>query len=171
METFHFSSHACSWVHCVGPFIITSNGWFGAWGGLIFSCRWCIGFDFVPYDSQSREVQHLINLVICSIVTILASISPLRERTPRFEGAGLSIAAGAVTLIVCAYLIGMNKDIAKNVMKLTVILLFLLWVITASVCTYIGPFLITGNGFFACWLSALIALKIAMIERDEWQVL
>lgn len=150
-----------------GPFIFTSNGWFGAWGGLMFSCQWCIGLDFVSYDSQSREVKHLINLVFCSIVTILASISPLREKSFRFEGAGLSIAAGAVTLIVCAYLIGMYKDIKKDVMKLTAILLFVLWVITAGICTYIGPFLLTGNGFFACWLAALCALKIAMIERDE----
>lgn len=151
----------------VGPFIYTSNGWFGAWGGLISSCQWCIGLDFVRYDSQSREVKYMMNLVFCSIVTILASISPLRKKTLRFEGAGLSIAAGSITLIVCAYLIGMYKDIAKNVMKLTAVLLFVLWVITAGVCTYIGPFLITGNGFFAVWLSALCALKIAMVDRNS----
>ncbi|KAL7493271.1 hypothetical protein ACHAWT_003887 [Skeletonema menzelii] len=150
-----------------GPFIYTSNGWFGAWGGLISSCQWCIGLDFVRYDSQSREVKYMMNLVFCSIVTILASISPLRKKTLRFEGAGLSIAAGSITLIVCAYLIGMYKDIAKNVMKLTAVLLFVLWVITAGVCTYIGPFLITGNGFFAVWLSALCALKIAMVDRNS----
>lgn len=147
-----------------GPFIYTSNGWFGAWGGFISTCQWCIGLDFVPYDSQSRQVKYLMNLVFCSIVTILASISPLREKRFRFEGAGLSIAAGAITLIVCAYLIGMYKDISKNVMKLTAVLLFVLWIITAGVCTYIGPFLITGNGFFAVWLSALCALKIATYD-------
>eukprot|EP00985_Skeletonema_marinoi_P023955 scaffold16270_cov80-Skeletonema_marinoi.AAC.2 len=116
-----------------GPFIFTSNGWFGAWGGLISSCQWCIGLDFVSYDSQSREVKYLMNLVLLSIVTILASISPLREKTRNFEGAGLSIAAGAITLIVCAYLIGMYKEIAKNVTKLTAVLLFVLWVIPACI--------------------------------------
>jgi len=147
-----------------GPFTVTSNGWFGAWGGLISSCQWCIGLDFASYNSQSREIKYLLNLVFCSIVAILASISPLRVKSYNFEGAGVSIAAGAITLIVCAYLIGMFNDIAKNVIKLTAVLLFVLWVITAGICTYMGPFLLTGNGFFAVWLSALCALKIVTID-------
>ncbi len=147
----------------LGPFIVTSNGWFGAWGGLISSCQWCIGLDFRSYNSQSRDVKYLLNLVFCSIVAILASISPLRTKV-YVAGAGLSIAAAAITLIGCAYLIGMYNDISKNVVKLTSILLFLLWVVTAGVCTYMGPFVRTGNGFFAVWLSALCALKIATIE-------
>lgn len=97
-------------------------------------------------------------------MAILASISPLRVKSYNFEGAGVSIAAGAITLIVCAYLIGMFNDIAKNVIKLTAVLLFVLWVITAGICTYMGPFLLTGNGFFAVWLSALCALKIVTID-------
>ena len=164
LESFLLWPNLC--IH-VGPFTFTSNGWFGAWGGLISSMKWCIGLDFVAYDSQSKEVKHLMNLVLCSIVTILASIEPLRTKTPRFEGAGLSIAAGALTLIVCSYLITMYKDLAKDVMKVTTALLFVLWAITAGVCTYFGPFLVTGNGFFACWLAALCSLKIVMIEQEE----
>mmetsp|Transcript_26815 Transcript_26815/g.42051 ORF Transcript_26815/g.42051 Transcript_26815/m.42051 type:complete len:287 (+) Transcript_26815:255-1115(+) len=173
----HSSEKLCSvflllwWIFGTGfitfkaPFIVTSNGWFGAWGGLISSCQWCIGLDFGSYNSQSREVKYLLNLVFCSIVAILASISPLRtEYYVYVAGAGLSIAAAAITLIGCAYLIGMYNDISKNVVKLTSILLFLLWVVTAGVCTYMGPFVRTGNGFFAVWLSALCALKIATIE-------
>jgi hypothetical protein len=129
--------------------------------------QWCIGLDFVAYDSQSKEVKHLMNLVFCSIVTVLASIEPLRSKTPRFEGAGLSIAAGALSLIVCSYLITMYKDLAKDVMRVTAALLFVLWAITAGVCTYFGPFIVTGNGFFACWLAALCSLKIVMIEQEN----
>ena len=108
-------------------------------------------------------MKYLINLVLFSIVAIIASIAPLRMKSVRFEGAGLAVAAGAITLIVCAYLIGMYNEVSKKMMTLSAGLLFILWVITAGVCTYFGPFILTGNGFFSVWLSAFCALKIVMM--------
>lgn len=149
------------------PFVVTSNGWFGAWGGLIATVKWSIGLKSSLYDEQPEGLKQLYNITICAVVLLLASIPPLIQKWEHYGGAGFSIAGAAITLIACAYSGTMYNDIPKNTMKITVVLLFVLWTCVAGVCTFHGPFLITNNGFFSCWLGCLCSLNLLVIEMKD----
>ncbi|KAL7546860.1 hypothetical protein ACHAWF_010191 [Thalassiosira exigua] len=149
------------------PFIVTSNGWFAAWGGLLATIKWSIGLKSSLYNEQPDGLKQLINISACSVVLLFASIPPLTQKWAHYGGAAFAIASGAITIIACAYLVTMYSDIPKNVMKISVILLFVLWTSVAGVCTFHGPFLITNNGFFATWLGCLCALNLMTIEMKD----
>mmetsp|Transcript_11288 Transcript_11288/g.20300 ORF Transcript_11288/g.20300 Transcript_11288/m.20300 type:complete len:297 (-) Transcript_11288:454-1344(-) len=149
------------------PFVVTSNGWFGAWGGLLATVKWCIGLKFSVYEDQPAGLKQLYYIFTCSIILLLASIPPLVQKWEHYGGAGFSIAGSALTIIACAYMVTMYSDIPKSVLKINVVLLFVLWSLVAGVCTFHGPFLITNNGFFACWLGCLCSLNLMVIEMKD----
>lgn len=150
-----------------GPFIVTSNGWFGAWGGLLATVKWCIGIKSSLYDEQPEGLRQLYNIAICSIILLIASIPPILQKWEHYDGAGLSIAGAAITLITCAYLVTMYSDVPRNVMKITVVVLFILWTLVAGVCTFHGPFLVTNNGFFAAWLGCLSSINLMVMQMRD----
>ncbi|KAL7430265.1 hypothetical protein ACHAXH_004271 [Discostella pseudostelligera] len=154
-----------------GPFVTTSNGWFGAWGGLLATVKWSIGLKNISFfgdGSQPSGLRQLYNLAVCSVILLFASIPPLTQDWANKGGAGLAIAGSAITCIACAYFISMYSDVPRNMMKVTVVILFVLWVVVACVCTFHGPFLYTNNGFFAAWLGCLSAFSLLLTEmRDE----
>ncbi|EED93862.1 predicted protein [Thalassiosira pseudonana CCMP1335] len=157
-----------------GPFVETSNGWFAAWGGLLATIRWSVGIKSSYFREQRTEgLKYLKYLQFLSFILIFASIPPLRQKWENWGGAGFGIAAGALTLVGTLYLTQLYDDISRDVMKLTVLMLFLLWACVAGVCTFHGPFLSTNNGYFACWLGCLCTLKLGVIEiakRDEEEI-
>lgn len=149
------------------PFVVTSNGWFGAWGGLISTVKWSIGLKNSLYNDKPEGLKQLINIAICSVILVFASIPPLIQKWEHYGGAGFAIAGAALTLISCAYLITMYSDVPRSMMKITAVILFVLWTAVAGVCTFHGPFLITNNGFFAAWLGCLSALNLMVMEMKE----
>lgn len=149
------------------PFIVTSNGWFAAWGGLLATVKWSIGLKSSFYHDQPDGLKQLYNVCACSVVLLFASIPPLTQKWLHYGGAGFAIAGAAFTIIACAYLVTMYGDVPKNLMKITVVLLFALWACVAGVCTFHGPFLITNNGFFASWLGCLCSLNLMVIEMKD----
>ena len=134
----------------LGPFVTTSNGWFGAWGGLLATVKWSIGLKNISFfgdGSQPSGLRQLYNLAVCSVILLFASIPPLTQDWANKGGAGLAIAGSAITCIACAYFISMYSDVPRNMMKVTVVILFVLWAVTACVCTFHGPFLYTSKLF------------------------
>ena len=95
-------------------------------------------------DSQPSGLRQLYLLAICSIILLFAAIPPLTQGWGQ-GGAGLAIAGAAITCIACAYLIAMYSDVPRNMMKVTVVMLFVLWTVVASVCTFHGPFIYTSK--------------------------
>ncbi len=125
--------------------MLTSNGWFGAWGGLLATVKWSIGIKNSLYNDKPEGLKQLYNLAICSVILLFASIPPLIQKWENYAGAGFAIAGAAITIIACAYLITMYSDIPQTMMKITVAILFVLWACVAGVCTFYGPFLITSK--------------------------
>mmetsp|Transcript_31985 Transcript_31985/g.67692 ORF Transcript_31985/g.67692 Transcript_31985/m.67692 type:complete len:298 (+) Transcript_31985:326-1219(+) len=175
----HSVSKICSvfllvwWIFGTGiitlhaPFVETSNGWFGAWGGLLATTKWCLGLKSTTYDSLPPSLKQLYHLTFLSILLLLSSIPPLMYKWEHYGGAGFSIAGAALTLVACVYLIAMYSDVPKMVMKVTSLLLFVLWACVAGVCTFHGPFLETTNGFFACWLGCLCSLNLMVLQMSD----
>jgi len=146
------------------PFVVTSNGWFGAWGGLIATIKWCIGLKNSLYNDKPEGLKQLINIGICSVILLFASIPALTQKWENYAGAGFAIAGAAITIIACAYLITMYSDIPRNMMKITVVLLFVLWACVAGVCTFHGPFLIT-SAYSVYWFKLHIFTSIMFIPH------
>jgi len=121
-----------------GPFVTTSNGWFGAWGGLLATTKWAIGLKKELYNDKPQGLKQLYNISICSVILLFASIPPLTQKWEHYGGAGFSIAGAVLTLIGCIYLITMYNDIPRTMMKITVLLLFVLWACIAGVTTFYG---------------------------------
>lgn len=121
-----------------GPFVETSNGWFGAWGGLLATTKWAIGLKKELYNDKPHGLKQLYNISICSVILLFASIPPLTQKWKHYGGAGFSIAGAVLTLIGCVYLITMYNDIPRTMMKITVLLLFVLWACIAGVTTFYG---------------------------------
>jgi len=149
------------------PFVVTSNGWFAAWGGLVATTKWCIGLENTLYNDKPEGLKQLYNISICSVVLIFASIPPITQKWENYGGAAFAIAGAAVTAIACAYLCVMYGDVPRSAMKITVVLLFGLWACIAGVCTFHGPFLITNNGYFAAWIGCLSALNLMVKEMKD----
>ena len=155
-------------IRTIGPFVVTSNGWFGAWGGLLATMKWSIGLENSFFNDQSDGQKQLYNIAMCSVVLLLASIPPITQKWPNYSGAGLSIAGAAFTIVTCAYLLTFGySEVPRNMMKITVILLFILWAVVAGVTTFHGPFLITNNGFISAWLGCLSALNLMLTEMKD----
>lgn len=152
-----------------GPFLFTSNGWFGAWGGLLATVKWSIGLKSTNFDKQEQGIKYLVAIVACSFLLIFSCIQPLKLNVHKGNSA-FGIAAGSVSLVACAYLIAAYKSIPESVMKVTLGILFALWACVAGVCTFNGPFIYTGNGYFACWAGMIACLMFGMHELKKQQV-
>lgn len=148
------------------PFSTTSNGWFGAWAGLLSSMKWAVGINSM-YAGQSENVKWLINLATCSFVLLLASIPPLTQKWQHYPAAGFSIAGAAISIVCVTYMIVVQSSISRSIMKTTLVMLFILCIIVAGVVTFHGPFLVTNNGYFSAWGSALCALKLLLMEMSD----
>ncbi|KAL7521918.1 hypothetical protein ACHAWX_006610, partial [Stephanocyclus meneghinianus] len=154
------------------PFFYTSNGWFAeswplhssAWGGFFATLHWCLGIDTSTFNDLSEGLRYIKFLQFWSLVLIFASITPLRYKRDGYGGAGFAIAAGALTLIACMYVISLYDELSREVMRMTMMLLFLLWACVAGVCTFYGPFLVPSNGYFACWIGCFCAFKLWIIQ-------
>ena len=71
----------------------TVNSWFAAWAGLLSSINWCIGLQNSFYSEQSRNIKYIFNLVLCSIVLLIASIAPLTQKWRNYGAAGFSVSS------------------------------------------------------------------------------
>lgn len=129
--------------------------------------KWSIGLKSLSYNDQPEGLKQLYNLAACSVILLFASVPPLVQKWEHSAGAGFAIGGSAITIIACAYLVTMYSDIPRNMMKITVVLLFVLWACVAGVTTFHGPFLITNNGFFAAWLGCLCSLNLMVQEMKE----
>ena len=138
----------------IGTFIITfkaptcftqtSNGWFSAWAGLIFTAHWALQIDITQFKEMEKGRKLLMILLACSFVLICACISPIRNGFWKGQAAwGLS--AGVITLVVCIFLIKIYDDVKITLMKVTAAVLFVMWSTVAGVCTFDGPFIFTGK--------------------------
>lgn len=55
---------------------------------------------------------------------------------------------GIVSAVLCIVLIVMNKKMGLKVQLALLYILVIWWTIGVAVCTFIGPFNVTGNGYF-----------------------
>lgn len=145
-----------------GPYLITSNAYFGTWVAWTTSA--------VLLSNSFSEVQGAVSrfqalgksvgmLFLGSAVELAASISYCSEGSGIcVDYAAYALACGVVSLVVVMLMI-LVPSLAEHK---RVIGLFMVawWVAGAGINTFAGIFKITGNGYFASWMSLVAAVGL-----------
>ena len=166
---------ACIMTFHGGPFIKTGNGYFGSWGSVIFSA---MAAD-PPGTYTSRPLLDKMNAMLdlgAAATVVLISLADYLKNEFDKEYEGETIYALVVTILtICA--VGLFSfrywwKGSRSCFESQILITFsILWIIGSSALTFSGPFLETGNGYFASWMTAIMSFRAALYSwkhrRDE----
>mmetsp|Transcript_12679 Transcript_12679/g.16079 ORF Transcript_12679/g.16079 Transcript_12679/m.16079 type:complete len:329 (-) Transcript_12679:265-1251(-) len=159
----------CILTFGTGPFSSTGNGYFCSWALAIFSFM-NLGFSYDTMKSTIlKNATPLISLAFCSFVLLMATI-PWAGSQIFFWETIFAIAITILTMAIIGFLFYKHQrstDIPGSSFHI-VLFLAILWIFTAGIVTFRGPFLITGNGYFSAWAGAIFASVAAKeVHSDE----
>jgi hypothetical protein len=117
-----------------GPFTVTSNGYFAAWGGLIFTFKWALDMDTSQFDELPYDRKLLILLSLCGILEVCSCIQPLIDNNHVGQSAW-GMTAGLITFVLCGFLFLGYVKVKFVLLKVTAALLFAMWATVAG-CEY-----------------------------------
>ena len=107
--------------------------------------------------------RYLVGIVAASIVLIIASIEWIRAAEGIF-----AMTLGGLSIAIIAVLVLIYDKLHKELLRGIAALLAVLWIFGAGILTFRGPFLMTGNGFFASWIGLFCSLHYCAMEfRNE----
>lgn len=151
------------------PFTTVSNGYFSAWAGLIFTTHWALNIDTAKFTDLEQGRKTLAGLMTAAAILVCACIPSITSKI--FLGqAAWGMSAGLITIIICGVLFKAFDDINAQMMKIMAVFMFVIWSTVAGVCTFDGPFIVAGNGYFACWGGFLLStffLQFVITREDE----
>lgn len=139
-----------------GPFLETGNGYLAAWAGFILSILGLANYFESIKDLVEGNRGFVTGLLIASIIQLAA--------LPRYvSGSPEAIFALVVTCvtIIVILLQTVKEDLAGAFYVRFFRILAGLWVVSACLVTFRGPFLFTGNGYFSAWGGMFFCVKIA----------
>jgi hypothetical protein len=140
------------------PFETTGNGYFSAWA-IIYGCVMSMDMTSEAFASTVEGHGALGGLLISSLVVIVASITPIKDKVDTGT-AIFAMVLGCVTLASILVLMQFDKnDRTMRRFDHTIALMILAacWIVMACLATFRGPFEVTGNGYFASWAGAITA--------------
>lgn len=152
-----------------GPFLAVSNGYLSAWAGLIFTTHWALNIDTTKFTGLETGKKTLVTIFICGAVELFACI-PWVQAKAYLGQAAWGLSAGVITMIICAVLFKTYEDANHQVMKISSIVMFVIWATVAGVVTFDGPFFDAGNGYFGAWggfFACTYFLQHIMTREDE----
>eukprot|EP01062_Namystynia_karyoxenos_P014514 TRINITY_DN1521_c0_g2_i1.p1 TRINITY_DN1521_c0_g2~~TRINITY_DN1521_c0_g2_i1.p1 ORF type:complete len:619 (+),score=186.77 TRINITY_DN1521_c0_g2_i1:112-1968(+) len=146
------------------PYKITGNGYFGAWGALIFSWLLCIEHWPVlktPLEAIAAAAGSIFValLLLASAVVLVQTAVDCDEYSDadycKNEVAWV-LACSVVSLVVVIVVIIFAEKVA-SFWKWIALFLFLWWCAGTGVATFDRPYEATGNGYFGCWAAVIAA--------------
>lgn len=152
-----------------GPFVIVGNGYFSAWAGLIFTTHWALNIDTSKFTELDKGQKTLALFMLAAAIEMFACIPFLTSKVYTGQAAW-GLTAGVVTLIICGVIFRLGDDANAQMVKISAILMFAIWATVAGVCTFDGPFINAGNGYFASWggcLASMFYLQYVLAREDE----
>jgi hypothetical protein len=114
-----------------GPFTVTSNGYFAAWGGLFFTFKWALNMDTTQFTELPYDRKLLLLLSICGILEVFSCIKPLIEKDHTGQAAW-GMTAGAITFLLCGFLFKGYVKVKFIILKATAAFLFAMWATVAG---------------------------------------
>jgi hypothetical protein len=165
---------ACVMTGADGPFDETGNGYFASWALVVFSGI-SMGISNETLPVHIRNITNGMNLILglgaCAVVVMISTI-PYFDNN-HFYNIGestLAVIVSVLTILLVAnfvYAKYQNNLQMKQFELPTLAVVAFLWVITASLTTFRGPFTTTGNGYFACWAGVFCAVKATMNAKNN----
>eukprot|EP00956_Cyclotella_meneghiniana_P002208 scaffold2482_cov50-Cyclotella_meneghiniana.AAC.4 len=117
-----------------GPFTVTSNGYFSAWGGLLFTFKWALHMDTTQFTSLPYDRKLLLLLSLTGMIEVFACIKPLIDNYQTGQAAwGMTV--GAITFFLCGFLFKGYVNVKHIILKVTAGVLFTMWATVAG-CKY-----------------------------------
>lgn len=160
------------------PFTETGNGYFAAWACVATSAM-AMGLTVDALRNRIKGLGSLMGLCACAAIVVIALIDHMGYSVPEFEYLrGESIYAMVIscfTVVLCVGLLyfekqneGSTPDRTETTVKFGFLAVFaVLWFVLAFLVTFRGPFVTTGNGYFASWCGAMCACSTAFHARNE----
>lgn len=152
------------------PFTTTGNGYFAAWGCVVVSAM-TMGITGDAFRSRIEGLGSLLGLGGCSVIVIIALI----EFVGTEESSVYAMVVTVFTIVLVAVVLYFEKKHALTTktkmfmrVKFGLLALFaLLWLILACLVTFRGPFVTTGNGYFASWAGMVCAFFVTFSAWKE----
>lgn len=165
---------ACIMTGPDGPFYETGNGYFASWGLVVFSMM-AMDLSKQTLPVNIRNIANGMHLILgigaCAIVVMLSTIPYFDNKHFYNNGEStLAVIVSVLSILVAAnfvYAKHKKSDQIREFELPTLTVIALLWIVTASLATFRGPFTTTGNGYFACWTAVFCAVKAAMKAKKN----
>jgi len=146
-----------------GPFLVTSNGYFCCWAGVFFATMALISPEAMK--EKAGGLGFVNGLFVASIIMLCALPSKMGSGKPYGGESVFSLIVVIVTLL--AILAFQYKGMFATLKGYFFSLLAVVWVVMAALLTFRGPFVQTGNGYFASWVGAFCCVMVASSSRAE----
>lgn len=165
---------ACILTSGDGPFDETGNGYFASWALVVFSgMSMGLTHDVVPI--HIRKITSGMNLILglgASAILVLISVIPYFDNKKFYNNgeSTLAVIVAVLTILVVAniaYAKYSNNVQIQQYEFPTLAVFAAFWTLTAILTTFRGPFLTTGNGYFATWAGAVCAVKATINSKNS----
>lgn len=166
------------WIAGVGATTFQTNvrtdtQYFATWAALIFSCmvmhsEWSQFRDVVVHIRQFEASNRAIfYMLLASIVEFVAAIPACATGTPytgtsSCDGNAIyALIVGPISLVICGIFLKVDPETLGTAEKFLSVFTVLWWTVALGVLTISGPFIISGNGFFATWAGFCCSFFVA----------
>mmetsp|Transcript_20613 Transcript_20613/g.35410 ORF Transcript_20613/g.35410 Transcript_20613/m.35410 type:complete len:284 (+) Transcript_20613:146-997(+) len=152
------------------PFRGTGNGYFAAWA-TVYGSAMAMGMTANALGSSVKGLGAVMGSLASSLVLLLATIPPIRDDVDKSE-AVYALALACVTIVFLLLVLAYEKK-TGSVHALAyfgaLAILSMCWIIMACLVTFRGPFVETGNGYFASWTGAGTVTMAAFAALQAWR--
>jgi len=153
-------------------FAYTGNGFFALWAMMIFAI-WNFGVSIDDVKDQAKKSESIIYAMILGSVIAIIELTtgplPFQYRSNKVI-ASYTLAVAVIAIVFGLVTVGISRfgkdKIDAKIRFWCLLLILVLWIVAACLTTFIGPFLTTGNGYFAVWGSAVFA-GMAFVETQK----
>ena len=146
-----------------------------SWALVIFSGM-SLGLSNEMLPVYIRNFTNGMNLILglgtCAVVVLISTITYFDNKYFYNNGEGtLGVLVSIITIFLFANVAHAkytnNFSRVKDFEFPSLAVISGLWIITASLITFRGPFTTTGNGCFACWAGVVCAVKATMKAKKN----
>lgn len=142
------------------PFVFTGNGYFASWATVVTAAM-ALGFTASAFQTSVKGLGALMGLLASSIIVIIALIDWVGGGIFRAESIYAMVVACITVVLVLAHIYKEKKEgdgDGGGMVTFGVLAFFsVLWLVLACLVSFRGPFIATGNGYFASWAGAACA--------------
>jgi len=133
-----------------------SNGYFGAWVALAFAWLFSHECSESLKGMVGRAAEHgpwMALLFLASFALFLqALLDTISSEGHIYGNVAWALVGSSMTLLICSLVAHLYLEMNHG-FKWIAVGLSVLWLAVVSVLTFDGPYVFTGNAYFACWVG------------------